>query len=163
MQPVPDIFIASAETLCELINSPWVSFSTVFFKTSIHLTGQNHLTLTCWEPLDSRAVPPWPARGSATPPGRYLRFAVRREPSPCLPAWHCCSSLAHTERLASVVSCLSFWVWANREFLLWDRDHDKAGSHRAVCGRNQVITIKKSNYWVIKCARCQKLHEAEYK
>lgn len=154
MQPVHDILIASAETLCELINFPWVSFSTVLFKASIHSKSLHTPMLGApgWQ-----GAPPWPARGSAIPPGRYRSFAVGREPL----HGHCCSSLAYTEALASFVSV---WVWANTENSCpVDQDHDKAGSHRAVCGRNQVITIKKSNYWVIKCARCQKLHEAEYK
>lgn len=152
-----DILIASAETLCELINSPWVSFSTVLFKAAIHLTGQNHWILACLEPLDHGAVPL-----VAVP--SLLELDEGREPLPLPPPWALCSSLAHTHKLWPHVSAVSaLGLEQTQNSCSVDRDHDKAGSHRAVCGRNQVITIKKSNYWVIKCARCQKLHEAEYK
>lgn len=105
-----DILIASAETLCELINSPWVSFSTVLFKAAIHLTGQNHLTLACLEPLDHGAVP----LGQLVAVPSLLELAEGREPFPVPPSLGTLQlSGTHTQALASFVSWFAqHWGWS---------------------------------------------------
>lgn len=99
MQPIHDILIASAETLCELINNPWVSFSRVFFKASIHLTGQNHLTQNHNTKDAGSLASSWQCHPSWNVPGVAGKGAL-----PCL--LHGTAELWHTHRVCPTVSCL---------------------------------------------------------